>query len=106
MNTNTIAQENAVVELDSKAIEAVKLLRKAREMAETVKALEAEAKGILNEALTEGAHGVDRQGTVIVSRVSAKNTGVDSKKLKVTYPEAYEACYRETEYAKLVLPKQ
>ena len=104
MTTNTIAQ-NQVIELDSKAIEAVKLLRKAREMAETVKALEAEAKGILNEALPEGAHGVDRQGTVVVSRVLAKNTGVDSKKLKVAYPEAYEACYRETEYAKLMLPK-
>lgn len=105
MNTNTIAPENTIIELDSKAIEAVALLRKAREMAETVKSLEAEAKAILNEALPESAHGVDRQGTVIVSRVSAKNTGVDSKKLKVTYPEAYEACYRETNYAKLVLPR-
>jgi len=105
MTNNITAQDINIIELDSKAIEAVTMLRKARELAETVKNLEAEAKAILNEQLPVNAHGVDRQGTVIITRQSGKNTGVDSKKLKSLFPEAYDTCYRETEYAKLVLPK-
>lgn len=105
MNTITTAQTVNTVELDSKAIEAVTLLRRARELADTAKSLEAEAKAVLNEALAEDTHGLDRKGNIIITRQTAKNTGVDSKKLQATFPEAYEACYRETQYAKLVLPK-
>lgn len=104
MTTTTIHSESVVI-LEPKAVEAVALLRRARDLAETVKALESEAKAILNETLPEDSHGVDHQGTVIVSRKSAKNTGVDSKALKAKYPTIYAETYRETNYTKLVLPK-
>lgn len=104
-NTNTLAQTTNTVVLSTKAIEAVGMLRRARELAETVKALETEAKEILNGELPTNAHGLDFHGTVLISRQLAKNTGVDSKKLKTIFPEAYETCYRETEYAKLILAK-
>lgn len=102
MTNNTITT-GAIVTLDSKAVSAVYLLRQARDLAETVKALETEAKAILNESLPEGAHGVDSQGTILIHRKEAKTSGFDRNLLKATYPEAYEATYKETHYTKLVL---
>jgi len=106
MTNTTIAQDTNILILGEKELTAVSQLRKARELAETVKALETEAKAILNEALPEGAHGVDAQGTVVVTRQVAKNGSFDREKLKTAFPEAFEATYRETRYAKLVLAKK
>jgi hypothetical protein len=102
MTNNTITA-GSVVTLDSKAVSAVYLLRQARDLAETVKQLEAEAKAILNEALPAGAHGVDSQGTILIHRKEAKTSGFDRDALKANYPEAYENTYKETQYTKLVL---
>jgi hypothetical protein len=101
--TNNTLTAGSVVILDEKAVSAVYLLRQARDLAETVKELEAEAKAILNEALPEGAHGVNSQGTVLIHRKEAKTSGFDREALKASYREAYEATYKETHYTKLVL---
>jgi predicted phage-related endonuclease len=104
MTGTTTTTAEAVVILDAKAIQAVAMLRQARELAGTMKALEDEAKAILNEALPTEAHGVDAQGNVIISRKAGKTSGVDAKALKASHPDIHQAFYRETNYTKLVLP--
>ena len=102
--TGIITTAETVVTLNAKAIQAVAMLRQARDLADTIKALETEAKAILNEALPAEAHGLDAQGNIIVSRKSGKNSGVDAKALKASHPDIHQAFYRETTYTKLVLP--
>lgn len=99
--TNTITGE--IVTLTEKEIAAIGLLNQARDLAKIAKELEEEAKGILNEALPVGAHGVNSQGTILVHRKEAKTSGFDRQALKANYPEAYTATYTETHYTKLVL---
>lgn len=103
MTTTTPTED--VIALDAQALQAVAMLRRARDLAETVKELEAEAKAILNEALPAEAHGVDDRGTVIISRKSGKNSGVDAKALKASHPDIHARYYRETVYTRLVLPR-
>ena len=103
--TSTIATET-IVQLDGKALQAVAMLRQARDLADTVKALEDEAKAILNDALPADSHGVDDQGTVIVSRKTGKNSGVDAKALKGAHPDIHAKFYRETIYTRISLPRR
>lgn len=103
--TTTVTTGENVVILNSKALEAVSMLRKARELAETIKTLEAEAKAVLNDTLPEDSHGVDDHGTVVVSRKTGKNSGVNAQTLKAQYPAIYAEHYRETVYTRLVLSK-
>jgi predicted phage-related endonuclease len=105
MTATTVTTGESVIILSNKALEAVSMLRKARELTETIKTLEAEAKAILNETLPEDSHGVDNHGTVVVSRKTGKNSGVNAQTLKAQYPAIYAEHYRETIYTRLVLPK-
>jgi hypothetical protein len=85
------------VELSAKAVKALSAFNKAKQAEAKAKALKAKAEAVLREALGEFQVGIV-DGIVAVRVVHGSNTHFDRELMKSTYPEAFEATIRSTEY--------
>jgi hypothetical protein len=85
------------VELSAKAVKALSAFNKAKQAEAKAKALKAKAEAVLREALGEAKAGFV-EGVVAVRVVHGSNTHFDRELMKSTYPEAFEATIRSTEY--------
>jgi hypothetical protein len=85
------------VELSEHGVKALATFNKAKDAEAKAKALKAEAELILQAELGKSLEAT-YQGVVVVKVIASKNSHFDRKVLLESYPEAYQATYKETPY--------
>lgn len=93
----TEVKATEVVELSLKAVKALAAFNRAKEAEAKAKARKAKAEAILRKALGKSVKGTI-DGIAVVSVVSSKTTYFDRDEMKKSFPEAYDATLRTTEY--------
>lgn len=96
--TTTTTDKPAVsVELSATARKALATFTRAKQAEAKAKARKAKAEATLRKALGKSLKGTI-DGVAVVSVVSSKTTYFDRDEMKVSFPEAFEATLRTTEY--------
>jgi len=97
--TEVVATEQPAVsvELSASARKALTAFAKAKEAEAKAKARKAKAEATLRKALGKSLKGTI-DGVAVVSVVSSKTTFFDRDEMKKSFPEAFEATLRTTEY--------
>jgi len=94
---NKTSKTAKAVELSEVGVKALADFNKAKAMADKAKALKAQAEAILEAELGKALEATV-QGVVVAKVVAGKNSHFDRKTLLETYPEAFQATYKETPY--------
>lgn len=97
VSTTTTDKPAVAVELSAQAIKALATFAKAKEAEAKAKARKAKAEATLRKALGKALKGTI-DGVAVVSVVSSKTTFFDREEMKKSFPEAYDATLRTTEY--------
>ena len=96
--TSTTTDKPAVaVELSPSARKALATFTRAKQAEAKAKARKAKAEATLRKALGKALKGTI-DGVAVVSVVSSKTTYFDRDEMKASFPEAFEATLRTTEY--------
>ena len=96
--TTTTTDKPAVsVELSATARKALATFTRAKQAEAKAKARKAKAEATLRKALGKSLKGTI-DGVAVVSVVSSKTTYFDRDEMKKSFPEAFEATLRTTEY--------
>ena len=95
--TSTTDKPAVAVELSATARKALATFTRAKQAEAKAKARKAKAEATLRKALGKSLKGTI-DGVAVVSVVSSKTTYFDRDEMKVSFPEAFEATLRTTEY--------
>lgn len=95
--TSTTDKPAVAVELSPAARKALATFTRAKQAEAKAKARKAKAEATLRKALGKSLKGTI-DGVAVVSVVSSKTTYFDRDEMKASFPEAFEATLRTTEY--------
>ena len=95
--TSTTDKPAVSVELSPSARKALATFTRAKQAEAKAKARKARAEATLRKALGKSLKGTI-DGVAVVSVVSSKTTFFDRDEMKASFPEAFEATLRTTEY--------
>lgn len=96
-STTTTDKPAVAVELSPAARKALATFTRAKQAEAKAKARKAKAEATLRKALGKSLKGTI-DGVAVVSVVSSKTTYFDRDEMKASFPEAFEATLRTTEY--------